>query len=86
MEEEQSPPRSLFKSNVNERCNITQEAVDGWEERAKEDNGVPWRRPATVGLGDNERMLRLVPKSVIMAQSVLLLIDLFINSGLRPIS
>ena len=66
MEEEQYPSQSLFKSNGDERGNTTQRAVDGGEERIKKDSSGTWRRPATAGWGDDERMPRLVPSSVII--------------------
>ena len=54
VEEEQSPPQSLFDSNGNKRSNKTQQAAEGGEERVKEDSGRPWRRPATVDWGGDE--------------------------------
>ena len=70
MEEERSPPRLFFDRDGDERGDTTRHAADGGEERTKEDSGGPWRRPATAGWGDNERMPRLVPRSVLMAYRV----------------
>ena len=67
MEGEQSPLRLLFVRDGNKHGGTTQRAAAGGEERAKEDNGGPWRRPATAGRGDAERVPRLVPRSVIIA-------------------
>ena len=67
MEEERSSPRLLFDRDGNVRGNTSRQAADGGEERAKEDNGGPWRRPVTAGWGDNQRVPRLVPRPVIMA-------------------
>ena len=64
--EETLPPQLLFNSDGTECGNTIQLAAEGGEERAKEDRGESWGRPATAGWGDDERMPRLVPRSVPM--------------------
>ena len=55
----------LFNRDDNKYGNMPRQAADRGEEKAKEDNDGPWRRLATTGYGDDERVPRLVPRSVL---------------------
>ena len=47
----------FFDSDVTECGNMARWTADGGEERIKEDNNEPWRRPETVCLGEDVKQL-----------------------------